>query len=302
MIVVFLVGGLGNQIFQYAAALTLSELRNKDDIVIDIDNYKLDKDRKYELYKFNFPLIHLADEEERKKFRFRCVKAILRWYRNYSLKEKNFSSKFNRYLKSVLNRLGIYISCVNDYEDVPITYNMQKHKNIYLYGYFQYPQYAYNLKNVSLKFTSQGYKLWKENNKEGEHVCVHIRLGDYVQDDFFGICTKNYYYKAFAYIAEKIENPVFHIFSDSMEIVKKEFKFVFPVIYEEEKNTSECLMKMSLCKCFILSNSTFSWWAQRLSQSENKIVVAPAKWYKDKDIAFYLYEKSWKLIDPQEDF
>lgn len=299
MIVVFLVGGLGNQIFQYAAASTLSELRDKDEIVIDVDSYKLAKDRKYELYKFDFPFIHIAAEKEKKSFTFRTVKALLHWYANYSVRNEGvFSIKFYKYIKVILNKLGIYISCVNDYEDVPITSNMLKRKNIYLYGYFQYPQYAYQLKNVSLKYTSREYELWRDKNTEGEHVCVHIRLGDYRQDTFFGICTKAYYYKALKYLADKIEYPVFHIFSDDMEIVKKEFKFEFPVIYEEEKNIGECLMKMSLCKHFILSNSTFSWWAQRLSKYKNKIVVAPAKWYRDKNIKFYLYDKNWKLMEP----
>lgn len=300
MITVFMLGGLGNQLFQYAAAKTLSELRNGDSIVIDTDWYKSAVGRRYGLNKFDFSDIHIATEKEKRGFRNRVVKRILFLYDSFFEKRKSNFGLFHICVKSILNKIGIYISVVNAYgeQNAPITDNMLKQKNIYLYGFFQDRQYAYNLKNVFLKFPSRGYELWKQNNAEGAHVCVHIRLGDYVDNDYFGICTKRYYNRALKYLADKVQNPIFHIFSDDIEMVKKDFTFAYPVIYEEEKNVNECLMKMSLCKYFIISNSTFSWWAQCFSKNKDKMVVAPASWYGDRNRIFDLYDKNWRLIEP----
>lgn len=65
-----------------------------------------------------------------------------------------------------------------------------------------------------------------------------------------------------------------------------------------KKNICEFLKKMSLCKHFILFNSTFSWCAQQLAANEDKIVVAPTQWYSDDKIPFYLYGNTWKRINP----
>lgn len=300
MIMVFMQGGLGNQLFQYAAAKMLSELRNGDSIVIDTDSYQWVSDRRYGLNKFDFPDIHIATEKERQCFRNRVVKRILFFYDSFFKKRGNCFKLFHMCVRFILNKLGIYISVANSYSNqkVPVTNGMLKQKKIYLYGFFQSGPYAYHLKNITLKFPSKGYELWKQNNATGEHICVHIRLGDYLNDSYYGICTKSYYNRAFEYLIDKVKNPIFHIFSDDIEMVKREFIFAYPVIYEEENNANECLMKMRLCKHFILSNSTFSWWAQRLSFNENKIVVAPRRWYGERQRKFYLYDNAWKLIDP----
>ncbi len=295
MVVLFLEGGLGNQIFQYAAARTLSELRNNDSIIIDTDICKTSKDRKCGLHRFLLPNMHIATETEKKIVEYRVAKTIIQLYRRYGIKDSRISF-FDRIFQLFLNRLGIYIH-VGHFEDAPIPASLLKKKNIYIYGFFQRNRFIKCIKTIDLKWKSPQFEMWKRNVEFGEHVCVHIRLGDYVDNSFFEVCSKDYYYRAMKYIASIVENPVFHIFSDDMAVVKTGFSFEYPVIFEEEKNINECLIKMSLCKHFILSNSTFSWWAQRLCQNKNKVVAAPAQWYSDKNIPFYLYEKDWKKIE-----
>lgn len=293
MIVLFLEGGLGNQLIQYSAALTLSEMRGKDSIIIDTDSY-IKSDRKYELYKYKLKRAHIATEIDRNKYKI--VKRIIMLCKRYINKGVS-QEQFNRNFKYLLNWFGIY--CDTSKITVPLPKNILKYKkNIYLSGFFIKPQFVGNLIEIELKRKSKELKMWENSIVEGEHVCVHIRLGDYVSNKCFEVCTKEYYYRGMEYISENIENPIFHIFSDDLKKVKREFQFVFPVIYEDEHNNAECLIKMSLCKHFILSNSTFSWCAQKLSKRKEKIVIAPTHWYKDKETPFYLYDDIWKLIEP----
>jgi hypothetical protein len=98
-------------------------------------------------------------------------------------------------------------------------------------------------------------------------------------------------------IAENIPNPVFYIFSDSIHQVKNEFHFPYPVHYfYSDRTASEEILLMSTCKNFIISNSTFSWWAQYISTNPDKIVVAPNRWYNDSRNS-QLYMDNWDVIE-----
>ncbi len=120
-------------------------------------------------------------------------------------------------------------------------------------------------------------------------VCVSIRRGDYITNPDvaaeFSTCNKDYFSKAIAIMENKILNPVFIFFSDDIEWCIKEFGSISNNIYFESGDDSldEKLRLMYSCKHFIISNSTFSWWAQWLGKNEDKIVVSPEKWYKDKE-------------------
>lgn len=295
MIILFPEGGLGNQLFQYSAAITLSELRGNDEVVIDTEFYTISQYRKFELNKFKLSKVRFATENDRKKIEYKCARKLILSYRKY------FSENLEKFFKTsegireiILNKMGIYVHArhIGD-KEIPIS--LIKRKNIYLWGYFLRPRFVKLLKNIELKSENSSLELWKNNCMFGEDVCVHIRLGDYIGNTLLDVCTKEYYYRAIKKIMKDIENPVFHLFSDDLELVKKEFCFPAPVIYEEEKNASICLIKMSLCNHFILSNSTYSWWACHLSQNK-KLVIAPMYWFKQKDTPFYLYDNTWSKI------
>lgn len=137
----------------------------------------------------------------------------------------------------------------------------------------------------------------KKENKElykiidgSESVCISVRRGDYVSNPelnyTFNICDKNYFDKAIKEIKERIDNPVLIFFSDDITWCKENFgkKIELPVYFESgNDDLAEKISLMSACKHFIISNSTFSWWAQWLATNENKIVVSPSKWYRDAD-------------------
>lgn len=95
-----------------------------------------------------------------------------------------------------------------------------------------------------------------------------------------GICTKRYYQEAIRYIAERVENPVFYIFSDDLDqAVDMLSEYPFRVVTENRGTDSyKDMYLMSKCRYHIITNSTFSWWGAWLDDREDKVVITPEKW------------------------
>ena len=97
-------------------------------------------------------------------------------------------------------------------------------------------------------------------------------------------------------MTEKIKNPQYIVFSDDIEWCRTNMKFPTGTLYESGKDPIwEKIRLMYSCKNFIISNSTFSWWAQFLSRERNKIVIAPKQWNKFEYMD-NIYNKKWILI------
>lgn len=157
-----------------------------------------------------------------------------------------------------------------------------------LYGYFQTEKYFSHIRNIILdQFT------FKKNIKEigdrymGEFrekymnhkiISLHVRRGDYVMfPDHHPICSKEYYNSAISKFEDGTDK-VFLVFSDDIEWCRPEFfdqKFVVCDIMDPYVE----LYLMSLCDHHIIANSSFSWWGAWLNIKEDKIVIAPSRWF-----------------------
>lgn len=140
--------------------------------------------------------------------------------------------------------------------------------------------------------------------KESEAVCVHIRLGDYLSDrwkDKLYICTPDYYKEAIGKIRGGVTNPKFFVFSNrhkDFEMIRLEYE-LGDVIYVDMGNSDvEDMELMRNCKHFIMSNSTYSWWGQYLSENPNKVVIAPSRFnnYPAWDMRD-IYQEGWKTVE-----
>ena len=132
-------------------------------------------------------------------------------------------------------------------------------------------------------------------------ICVTIRRGDFISVEenkkLHYVCNEDYFYRAMDIIAKKVNNPKFIIFSDDIEWVKNNMNFKYDVLYEEGNDPIwEKLRLMYSCKNFIISNSTFSWWAQYLSRNERKIVISPNRWFNN-EYESKLIDNKWILLD-----
>jgi hypothetical protein len=279
MIIARIAGGLGNQMFQYAIAKSIAK-KNSDIFKLDISFYPKQSLRKYELNLFNIEE-NIATEEE-------CV--ILRGSEGLWFK--------------IRNKLGLKVKRPDSYykekEIAVFDENVFKYdKNIYLDGYWQNENYFTDIRYEILNdFTlkqdiSNEAKKHLENIKNINSISLHVRRGDYVQDTHtnkvHGICDFEYYKKAIEHIKNKVEKPMFYIFSDDISWCKENFNFLENKVFiDDTKSALEDLELMKHCKHNIIANSTFSWWGAWLNDNDNKIVIAPKIWWsakKDKNIA-----------------
>ena len=125
--------------------------------------------------------------------------------------------------------------------------------------------------------------------------------GDFVKNNSIksltNVCSKKYFYDGIKYMQKKLEQPVFIIFSDDVIWCKRNLELPDNTYFEDGTDPIwEKLRLMYSCKNFIISNSTFSWWAQYLSRNDNKIVVAPSRW-RNFEMPNDIYEDNWIKIN-----
>ena len=305
MIVVKIKGGLGNQLFEYAMARKLQLDLGQDQIVLDIARVNADELRNFELGNFclyeNTVILQDAERGWISRFQEDAAKKIV----SYCIagRPEYVAAAREKKLENFFGLFGIVQR--DHFEGNHKICFLKFHKHIYINGWFQNAQIPMSIRDILISDLMGIGKIDEEVKTLGQtmakttSVCVHIRRGDYVNHPSFGgICTEQYYRDAMVKIADVVPHPVFYVFSDSIDEIK-DWSFDYPIIYDEvSHNSYESLYLMSKCRHFIISNSTYSWWAQFLSQSRDKIVIAPNKWYSDgSGRGAGLYMDDWVLLD-----
>jgi len=245
-------GGLGNQLFQYAYGRKM-ELSGKK-VIFDVSFFEGFK----------------AKGDIARNFKLN----------NYNIETKaKFSNKnANSFCRRVLNKIMVRFIPKED-------------------GFWQSEKYFKDIENdIRKEFTLKNQLSiacldWQKKIQTTENsVSLHIRRGDYVQDQktnaFHGTCDMNYYQKALEKVNKILQNKNIEIFVFSDDIVwaKENLKFPYTTHFVSSPDIQdyEELFLMSLCKHNIIANSTFSWWGAWLNQYQNKIVVGPKQWFANK--------------------
>lgn len=277
MIIVKLSGGLGNQMFQYAAARSLAEKRSTI-LKLDITGYDHDKLRKYGLHCFQIKE-HLATQTE--------IGAIRGSQSIFARIKRKVSSKI--VFKGSGYRRWIFERHFHFDPDI-----LSAPNDVYLEGCWQSERYFADISDVLRHEFVVRYKPDPQNQKLADliqcadSVSLHVRRSDYIYDSItnktHGTCGKDYYERSVNYIASHISSPNLFIFSDEPQWAKDNLKFDLPKTFvdcNDDSRNYEDLRLMSLCKHNIIANSSFSWWGAWLNSNANKIVVAPKKWFND---------------------
>lgn len=290
MKIVNIIGGLGNQMFQYAFALSL---KNKycEDVLIDIhhfNGYPLFNGYEIGLVFKNASLPIANKKQIRKVSRYVPHYKLSRFIRRYcpSKKTEYISRYTYKYIQEVWNISG---DCY--YEGYWQSYKFFDTIRTEIIKEFQFPiPNEYNL-NLSLQMSNSN------------SVGIHVRRGDYVNNSSFGgICDEAYYKKAITLLTNLLSDDVYFFFSNDTEWCKDYLvpllkgKPFFIVDGNKGENSFFDMFLMTKCKNLIIANSTFSWWGAYLN-CNNGVIIAPHIWNKcweEKDLDILL--PSWKLI------
>ena len=279
-ITVILKGGIGNQMFQYSAALSVA-IKNNCELCIDASTgfFKDPYGRSYSLECFS-----LGQNEI---------------HRSVTLATKWLDQIRKKYFK-ILYELGISKSLFV-YEkklNYDCMLDWSNRTEVYLDGYFQSSNYFSGIEK-EIKVHFEFINEHKKNNialskkiLSADSVCLHMR-----RDRIDHPATVDYYLKAISIIKLHVDKPIFFIFSDDPLWFKLNMAEIldvsFIVIDWNIDDETEDLWLMTLCKHFIIANSTFSWWAAWLGSYKDKIVIAPHELTNNNK---YIYPENWNIL------
>lgn len=275
MIVSNLIGGLGNQMFQYAAGRALS-LQLQQDYYLDItDLQRYQLHQGYQLERIFAGEFKVAADES--------VRAIL-GYQGTPFFRKILIRKPFKYLRSRSYVVQPVFGYWNQFD--------QLGGDIYLHGYWQSEKYFKKYLDVirrdfAFKETlSAANQCVRHQIMNTNAVSLHIRRGDYVTNvsanKMHGVCPLEYYQQAVDEILNRVRNPFFYIFSNDPTWVKKNLRLGAEhtcIDHNHGEESYNDMRLMSICKHHIIANSSFSWWGAWLNVNPEKIVIAPRQWF-----------------------
>lgn len=271
MIIVRVMGGLGNQLFQYALYRKFQE--DGKEAYLDISWY-MDKaaNRKYQLDIFNTKI--LTCSQKQKYALANNDKNIIGLVRR-----KFFGNRESHIVEAEMGRFNP---------------DILKLQNGYLDGYWQTGDYFKDISGLLREEVVLKDVLDMKNENmmtdiEGTNsVAIHVRRGDYlkVHDRYGGICTEKYYNSGMEYMEGHVRDAHYFVFSDDMDWCRDFFGSKSNVTYvdiNDENSGYYDLILMSKCHNMIIANSSFSWWAAWLNKNQGKIIIAPNKWQNGSD-------------------
>lgn len=276
MIIVRLKGGLGNQMFQYSLGRVLS-LKNNTELKLDTSYLDLDlknvTKRTYDLDVFNLEVAKIDKKE---------ISLI------YRIAKNNLTINLVNLFRKITKSSGQEMSFKFDPKILSTS------GDIYLDGYFQSPKYFSDYEDVIKKdFTFKGDWGTEIKNiafeiQNTNSVCVFFRRTDFVGSAVHEVVDNEYYNRGLEYIKSKTSIDRVYVFSDDIEWCKKNVVYPYPTKFVDDQYNgykySSKLFLMSVCKYFVIPNSTFAWWAAWLCARPGKIVVAPIQWFGDSTI------------------
>jgi len=267
MVIARVMGGLGNQLFQYAAARRIA-LKTGLPIKLDVSGFGSYRRRSYALHHFCI-VEDFATQQDLRRLKRSRLGVILQ--RLAPAAKQTHIAERHFHFDPRIHEIG---------------------SGVYLAGYWQSEKYFADVSDVirselSVRAPARGDNLAMLRLIEGTNsVSLHVRRGDYLSNPrarrLHGCCSPDYYRSALSEISRRVRNPHFFVFSDDPSWVRENLAIDGPTVSVGHNGPGadyEDLRLMSRCRHHIIANSTFSWWGAWLDARPNQIVVAPRRWF-----------------------
>ena len=280
MNIIWIDGGLGNQMFQYALALKQQQMGKT--VKIDVTKYAEHHwHNDFELDQVFGLECPFADLEEIKKLGYRKANRWTEFLRETPFVKKTiYNHEAYSFDAQVLDLDGYYIE-----------------------GYWQSEQYFSDIEETIRKtyvfpeLKQDWQKELVQSMRKTHSVSVHIRRGDYLNyPNLNGICTLDYYKNAMNYFRDRYQkNVCFYIFTNDFEWAKSHFKDEDCCFVQGNtgKESYRDMQLMSLCEHNVIANSSFSWWGAWLNANKEKTVIAPEKWVNSEEDTTAVVPENW---------
>lgn len=270
-------GGLGNQLFCYAAARRLAIANGAELVIDDVSGFVRDTQyrRQYALDKFSIPCRKATPYERLEPF-----------------------ERYRRGLAKALSKLKPFFQRTY-LEEERVEFDsrlleLKINKTLYLDGLWQSEMYFKDIADVIRKELiieppqDPASMLLADRVRQSNSVSIHVRCFDLVGKDGQSLnLPHSYYSRAIKAIVDAVQDPHFFVFSDKPEIARQLVglpdRGVTFVPHSNDSSVYSDLWLMTQCKHFIVANSTFSWWGAWLSGSPCKVVVAPETGFSNQD-------------------
>lgn len=288
-----LVGGLGNQMFQYAAAVGLARHR-AGRVALDLSAFSSYATWPYQLDKLRVPQDILSRNSLRRPAGRSLPARIVRRLTSGGMKAK-----------------GLYVEPHFHFDE---SFFMLTGDEIRIEGYFQSPRYFVGCNALVREFFKPAAPLgsaaqaWADRiDTCGRSVSLHVRRGDYVTNQkaaaVHAALDDGYYGRAIALMRRLCgEDVEFFLFSDEPDFVAEAFAHLprSRVVRTDPARSWEDMFLMARCHHHIVANSSYSWWGAWLNASPDKIVVAPAQWFTREKLAttnvMDLFPEGWIIL------
>ena len=289
-VTVNLMGGLGNQLLQYATALNLSMACESRLI---LNSFLLSRT----------PINSSADKRELEIMQFA-----------YSGEIQNLG-KVNTFRSMILGRIAwtlaqrpilgnLWIRTPNFF----LKYRNLKNKNLHITGFFTSYLYFHDIlpklrqQIEDIRFSTEWFTRQLAEFEIEEFYAMHIRRGDYENlTDHFGLLTSSYYLSAINNLVDTSGYKNIYVFSDDISKAKdlfQEFPYELKYVQQSSDSTAlESLILMSKSSGLVIANSTFSWWAGILSNMDVPVLYPKPFLKNEKFETKDFFPKNWQAVD-----
>lgn len=279
--IVKFLGGLGNQMFQYAFFLSLEKCYGK--VKADLTGFG-----EYRLHHgFELAKVFGVAMEQATPFELRI----------YTSQQRDW---LTRKLRRIYGTKGAEYDEQEEFAFDTGIYEDASPRHFW--GYWQHHQYVQLVEDKLRKAFVFKEPLDKRNEDcvqtlaAHETVAVHVRRGDYLNHPSLGgICDLSYYQQGLQILEEKLDNPLYVFFSNDMTWCKDNLnvKNAVYVDWNKGEQSYRDMQLMGCCNHYIIANSSFSWWGAWLNPNPNKLVVSPKKWVNDEADPAALIHPQW---------